>query len=81
VGRVGANIAEGYGRSGALDRARFFEYALGSARESQHWYFSVEEVLGTELTAHRIAQLVEIRRLLLSMIRAARKDNIRSSNA
>ncbi|MBN1581636.1 MAG: four helix bundle protein [Anaerolineae bacterium] len=31
VGSVGANIAEGYSRRSDKDRARFYEYALGSA--------------------------------------------------
>ncbi|MFN2566714.1 MAG: four helix bundle protein, partial [Gemmatimonadaceae bacterium] len=34
IGSIGANIAEGYSRSSGPDRARVFEYALGSARES-----------------------------------------------
>jgi len=38
VGSVGANIAEGYGRQSGKDRVRFYEYALGSAHESRHWY-------------------------------------------
>jgi len=35
VGSIGANIAEGYSRGTGKDRARFYEYALGSARESR----------------------------------------------
>ncbi|MFN8404533.1 MAG: four helix bundle protein [Anaerolineales bacterium] len=35
VGSVGANISEGYSRSSGKDRARFYEYALGPARESR----------------------------------------------
>ena len=35
VGSVSANIAEGYSRSGGKDRAHFYEYALGSAREAR----------------------------------------------
>ena len=35
IGSISANIAEGYSRSTGPDRARFFEYALGSARESR----------------------------------------------
>ena len=31
VGSVGANISEGYSRGYPKDRARFYEYALGSA--------------------------------------------------
>ena len=39
VGSISAHIAEGYSRSGDRDRARFYEYALGSARECRDWYF------------------------------------------
>ena len=45
VGSVGANIAEGYSRRSGKDRARFYEYALGSARESRHWYYLGQPVL------------------------------------
>jgi hypothetical protein len=32
IDSIGANIAEGYSRSTGKDRARFYEYALGSAQ-------------------------------------------------
>ena len=35
LGSEGANIAEGYSRGSGKDRVRFYEYALGSARESR----------------------------------------------
>jgi hypothetical protein len=35
IGSISANIAEGYSRGTGKDRARFYEYALGSARESR----------------------------------------------
>ena len=38
VDSIGANIAEGYGRASGRERARFFEFALGSAREAREWY-------------------------------------------
>ena len=38
IGSISANIAEGYSRGTGRDRARFYEYALGSARESRDWY-------------------------------------------
>ncbi|MEO8195070.1 MAG: four helix bundle protein [Gemmatimonadales bacterium] len=38
VGSIAANLGEGYSRSSGRDRARIFEYALGSARESTTWY-------------------------------------------
>ena len=38
VGSIAGNLAEGYAHSSGRDRARIFEYALGSARESMVWY-------------------------------------------
>jgi len=43
VGSIGANIAEGYSRRSGKDRGRFYEYALGSARESRHWYYAGDD--------------------------------------
>src|SRR6266513_2496426 len=43
---IEANISEGYSRSSGKDRARIFEYALGSVRESMSWYKSSTPVLG-----------------------------------
>ena len=46
LGSISANIAEGYSRGTGKDRARFYEYALGSARESRNWYFVGRQILG-----------------------------------
>jgi four helix bundle protein len=80
VGSIGANIAEGYSRSSPRERAHFFEYAFGSARESRHWYYAVEADLGSQLTEHRLAQLQELIRLLVAMIRIARNESILSQD-
>ena|SRR5438067_1264241 len=68
VGSVGANISEGYSRSGGRDRARFYEYALGSARESRGWYFDARHILTEAVANHRIHLLTEVIRLLLTML-------------
>ena len=65
---IEANISEGYSRSSGKDRARIFEYALGSVRESMSWYKSVRQVLGDETTTARRDVLEEMRRLLLAII-------------
>ena len=81
VGSIAANIGEGYSRSSGRDRVRFFEYALGSARESMTWYRSAEPVLGAELVSARLDTLEEIRRLLLAIIPRERNRLIRPSSA
>jgi len=68
VGSIAANLAEGYSHSSGRDRARIFEYALGSAREAAVWYETAEPVLGSDVIAARSVKLTEIRRLLLATI-------------
>ena len=68
IGSIGANISEGYSRGSGKDRARFYEYALGSARESRTWYFDGRHMLGKQVTDHRMNFLTQMIRLLLTMI-------------
>jgi four helix bundle protein len=68
LGSISANLAEGYSRASGRDRARFYEYALGSTRESRDWYYKARHVLGEPVTQHRLALLTQIIRLLLTMI-------------
>lgn len=77
VGSIGANIAEGYSRGTGKDRARFYEYALGSARESRDWYFKGRYVLREEVVQHRLSFMTEITRLLLTIIPQQRGGEIR----
>lgn len=72
VNSIGANIAEGYSRSRSRDRAKFFEYALGSAREARHWWLGVRDVLGNDRLERRVASLDETIRLLVTMVRRQR---------
>jgi four helix bundle protein len=67
VGSIGANIGEGYSRSSGKDRARIFEFALGSVRESINWYQAARPILG-EIVPTRLNVLEELRRLLLAII-------------
>lgn len=68
LGLIGANISEGYSRGTGRDRARFYEYALGSARESRTWYFNARYLLGETVSTHRMQLLTCIIRLLLTTI-------------
>jgi four helix bundle protein len=65
---IEANISEGYSRSSGKDRARIFEYALGSVRESMSWYRSSLPILGELKVKDRRDRLEEMRRLLLAII-------------
>ena len=68
LGSISANLAEGYSRGTGRDRAHFYEYALGSARESRDWYYKARHILKPEVTAHRLEFLTQIVRLLLTMV-------------
>ncbi|MFO7538035.1 MAG: four helix bundle protein [Chloroflexota bacterium] len=68
LGSIGANIAEGFSRGTGKDRARFYEYALGSARESRDWYYKGRHILEETVVVHRIKLLSQIIRLLLIMV-------------
>ena len=68
LGSISANISEGYSRSSGKDRARFYEYALGSARESRDWYYKSRHILAESVVQHRTDLCSQIIRLLLTML-------------
>jgi len=79
-GSISANIAEGYSRGTGKDRARFYEYSLGSARECRDWYHKARHLLGKEVVEHRFDLLENIIRLLLTMIPKQRGGAIREES-
>jgi len=80
VGSISANIEEGYSRGTGRDRARFYEYALGSARESRGWYYKARHILSEEVTGHRLQLSSEIIKLLLTMVPNQRGGMLREEN-
>jgi four helix bundle protein len=80
LGSVSSNLAEGYSRGTGKDRARFYEYALGSARESRDWYYKSRHVLGETVVQHRLALLTQIICLLLTMVPQQRGSTLREQN-
>jgi len=80
VGSISANIAEGYSRGTGRDRARFYEYALGSARESRDWYYKARHILGETVTNHRLDLLSEIIRMLLTIIPHQRQRTLKEDS-
>jgi four helix bundle protein len=68
VGSMSANIEEGYSKQSSKDRARFYEYALGYARESRGWYYKGRHILGGSIAEHRMEFTTQIIRLLIKMV-------------
>jgi four helix bundle protein len=78
---ISANIAEGYSRSTGKDRARYFEYALGEAREARDRYFKARRVLKQEVVLHRIKLLTQIVKMLNVFVPTQRQRGIREETA
>lgn len=81
LGSISANIAEGFSRSSHKDKARLYEYALGSARESRDWYYKARHVLGQKLVEERHSVLNQVIRLLLTMIPDQRGYMVKEDSA
>lgn len=74
VGSISANIAEGYGRTSGPERARFYEYANSSARESRDWLFKVRHALDPDVTTARILLVTRIMKILTVSTKAERAE-------
>jgi four helix bundle protein len=80
LGSVSANIAEGYSRVTMKERTRFYEYALGSGRESRDWYYKGRHLLSEAVITHRLDLMSQIVRLLLVMIPNERTHILKEEN-
>lgn len=80
LGSISANLAEGYSRGTGKDRARFYEYSLGSARERRDWYFKGRSVLGQTVAEHRTELLTRVIKLVLKMIPQQRGRVLREAS-
>lgn len=75
IDSIGANIAEGYSRYSGRERARFYEIALGSAREAREWYRRSTNWLGAEVTLERAQLLNRVIRILLVAVPQERQGS------
>ena len=80
LGSISANLAEGYSHGTGKNRARYYEYSLGSTRESRDWYYKGRHILGESVTQHRLKFLAQIIRLLLTMIPHQRQHLLREES-
>ena len=71
---IPSNIAEGCGRSGGADLARFLQIAMGSASELEYHLLLAGdlEFLGTEASNRLMGDAIEIKRMLTTLIRKVR---------
>jgi four helix bundle protein len=81
LGSISANIAKGYSRGSNKERAHFYEYSLGSARESRDWYHKSRYILGEKVVGHRISLQVQIIKLLLTMVPEERGKSLHEESA
>jgi four helix bundle protein len=72
VDAIKANITEGYGRLSGKDRARYYEIALCSARESREWYRDLATTLGRDHVRETAILLTRVIRILTKAIPAER---------
>jgi four helix bundle protein len=81
TGKLSSNITEGYSRASGKDQARFYEYALGSTRETRDWYYKGRHILGEKVAIHRIRLSTSISRQLLKMVPKYRGKQIKEEVA
>ena len=74
VGGISASLDEGYSRSSGRERAHYYEYALGSAREARSWYFKCRSA-APAIAAVRIRQLTRIIRILTVVVPREREQS------
>ena len=75
VGGISASLDEGYSRSSGRERAHYYEYALGSARESRGWYLKCAAALPADLVRRRIALFSRIVRILTVVVPRERAES------
>ena len=79
AGHISPCIAEGYSRDTGKARAVFYEYAMGSARESRDWYYKARRAFDDKVIKHRLDISMQIIRLTLKMASVERGLNRRAS--
>ena len=73
---IEANLAEGCGRRGDPELARFVRISMGSASELDCHFLLARDLgfLGTETHLHLSEQLEEVRRMLTDFLQSIEKD-------
>ena len=74
---VPTNIAEGCGRNGGPELARFLQIALGSASEIEYQLLLSKDLNFLKITEYESmnARVVEIKKMLVSLMKKVRSSN------
>jgi four helix bundle protein len=73
---IPANIAEGFGRGGNAELARFLQIGMGSAYEVEYHALLAKDLglMNSETYARLEAQIVEVKRMLAGLLLKVRAD-------
>ncbi len=76
VASVPANIAEGCGRNGGADFARFLQIALGSASELEYHLLLARDLGYLKSESYETMQIdtIEVKKMLTSLLHKLRAD-------
>lgn len=69
---ITANIAEGFGRRGIMDKVRFYDFAVGSLYELQDQLFMVRDLTYIPVDQFQscLEQSQTVQRLIIALIRS-----------
>jgi four helix bundle protein len=67
---IAANIAEGFGRGGNVELARFLQIALGSAFEVEYHTLLAKDLglITKEVNDHLEGRIIEVKRMLAALL-------------
>jgi four helix bundle protein len=71
---ISANVAEGYSRTSGPERAKFFEYAHSSARETRDWLCKARHTLGRDIANARLELVTRVMKILAVVIPRERAE-------
>jgi four helix bundle protein len=78
---IAANIAEGFGRGGDIELARFLQIAIGSAYEVEYHVLLARDlgIITREVNEPLQAHIIEVKRMLAALLLKVKADSKRKT--